>query len=467
MSTDERSTHVKVIESRLHSVMPPEPTDSELVTVRTKMTVTRPNRRRVVGRVASIALAVVLLLLAAALYGRGPSESAFAYEAAANALLAQDGVLHVVVVQIPLESDPTPIEVIVTPPEGTVSSYAEEFWLDSSGERVRQEHSHPVNPEEWSRSTLITADGYTTALHETFNAAGAQSSELVRIPGREYDDPTAVPAWIEQLADEVRVGNCGVSEETTGGVSVWRISWDHSGVDRHTGADYELHTETVVRQSDYRPLTIDYTFATDANVWDPGLSARFEVREWEMIEYEDVPPELFDPSQLQVDDNADDPAETGSNQIQFLADDPQLFEFSEFPVWYLGDDGSFGRVVGAEHNTVGESDRQFAPAILYQGAFTFVYDLEVIVGAGATITPMDGYTVTTYAETNPAAADAWWAETTGWGNCTAGSFDGVDYRMCADSDRAMILVIMEGYPVVITARDETSVLTALGALQSL
>ncbi len=440
MQSEDQSSEFGAVESRVAKAAPGEPTDAQLARARAGVVPTRSrSRKRVTTRIASAVVALALVAVAVAVTSQDSSEPAFAYESAANALLPQDGVLHAALADDPNEP----------------SSPPEEYWIDVANEQYRSEFMSPGSADITESYNVIAGGRLRTLTSFVNPITGEEQPHIVEGPAADQDDPSSMLSWIDRLADGIRTGDCDVSEEsTTSGEPVWRVAWDYEGF------DFWWHTEVVLRQSDYRPLTVEYELAVPSED-EPGgrrqMGSRvLFVTEWETLAREDVPADLFDIESLD--------APGAAKTISYEVGDPRLATFSEFPVWYLGEDSSFGPLAGAMYETQhpGEDD------IMAKNALTFTYGEGEIRGEGGVSIPTTGCSVTTYGMRDAAVVDEWWESNSAYDGRGTRSFVGdVEYRMYAARGWAMVLVVIDGSPIVINAPDETSALATIAELEPL
>ncbi len=456
MQNDNDRKATRETEALLRSSLPIGVSDTQLDSIRERVTARRVQPFRLVRVTVAVAAMVTAILVASTSLQSTQAPQAFAAERASQVLFPSDAVLHVETKE-------------------TTTGRLHEAWIDVDLRESREQWSVETSAGLQVQWLTVIGDGRVRTLMSLPPMDPPFEDEEMGIVIHEEpvhaESVSEHVTWSVQWADMadqlISGGDDSVAETTTPeGEPAWYVAWTEDCI--QTAQTYSV----VLRKSDYRPTTITYEYVDV----ESGKRDRSEyaITVWETVAREDVPTGTLDPDTIQ------DPDAKFVSEI-YAADNSRLVAFSEFPAWRLAEEDGLGSISSGTYER-GERG----------GAVMFFHGVQVpIPESPKDLRPFGGLTlyylndalpknnpsegaieVTTYNNADGANVDVHWAgrlmdlfsptETTG-------ELEGRAYRLAVSSTdgRATVLTVIGDQTVVITGPTRDIVLTAFGALERL
>jgi len=431
---------------------------------RIRSSIARPRSRKWIARAVAVAAVAAAVGVTFAVWPRTPDKlqpvQAFAYDRAAEVVAPADGVLH-----FKLSAETTPVGptslaidngVIITaeyPPDTTDVT---EAWFDFGNGLTRRESTlgYPAMSTLWiddpDRTLIVDylPDADQLLISERLKSEDESESSLTELEWLGW-------AWTQSFARALEERSCDVTEcVTQEGTEAWCVSWTEN-----VPGEFETVTtfSALFRRTDYRPLGLDahreyaYNRYPEPNVTDTHV----EVEVWETLDRDDVTADLFE-TRTDFDDTS------ASYSVMMVPADPRIGEVG-FRVWKAGDGldlppasaARFGRgdLVSYRGN--------ISPFQLHKSGMLTVYygDFDWWVPAPGLVS------VTSYASSDPADVEEFWASQMPRAEQTSGDVEGRSFRMRSSNEQAVLMASMDGSAVLISGPDERTVLAVLGSLE--
>lgn len=261
------------VESRIASSAPASPDERvlERVARRARKEPAREGwglQRHHVWIPAGVAAALIVVAVVFGVGVRDRSNTAFARDDAVAALLPHGRVFHLVMEHesVDLSGKQPPMDITV------------EAWLDADEKRaceiVRDADGRLGSAWILSEGRTVNYDGVEKAVRKQIYEGPAMSTALI---------------WWEEFRTAIDVGEAKVvGQETVGGDRYWRLHW------RGGDADFSWDSTALLREGDYRPLSLD-TKLVAKNPPGSGMDSREEHHvKVRVTAWEDLPRERFD-----------------------------------------------------------------------------------------------------------------------------------------------------------------------------